>query len=156
MKRIPVRIGVALLAFFVGVVASTITLRLSADSHSPMSSQDEEWHRLYEAAGMSGDSTIRQAVYDRLLCANKAGVPDALPIEIQAVGWCQRADGTIHELLLNDTSEYGSFYRRITSSHSRWALENLDFVRTVGTGKKAKEYVATHQLPYLAANRFHP
>ena len=154
MKRISIRIGVALLAFFVGVVASTVRLRLSADSPSPMSSLDEEWHRLYEAAGMSGDGPIRQGVYDRLLCANKAGVPDALPIEIQSVGWCQRADGTIHQLLLNDTSEYGSFHRCITSSHSTWALEHLDFVRTVGTGKKAKEYGVTHEWPSVAPHTF--
>jgi hypothetical protein len=151
MKRIPVRIGVALLAFFVGVVASTIRSRFSADSLdsalSPMSSQDEEWHRLYEAAGMSGDSTLRTEVYDRLLCANKAGVPDAFPIDIEGTVGCQRVDGTIQQLLFDDTSEYGSFNRRITSSHSTWALENLDFVRTVCSGKKAKEYLANHEWP---------
>jgi hypothetical protein len=105
----------------------------------------DEWHRLYEAAGMSGDGEIRKEVSDRLLCANKAGVPDAWPLDKEGAVWCQRTDGTIHELLMNDTSEYGSFSSRITSSHSRWALENLDFVRTISNGKKAKEYVATHK-----------
>jgi hypothetical protein len=151
MKRISIRIGVALLAFFVGFVASTIRLRFSVGSSksafSPMSSRDEEWHRLYEAAGMSGDGTITKVVSDRLLCANKAGVPDAWPLEIERAVWCQRADGTIHQLLVNDTSEYGSFFRRITSSHSKWTLENLDFVRTISTAKKAKAYVATHEWP---------
>ena len=114
---------------------------------SRISSRDEEWHRLYEAAGMSGDGTIIKEVTDRLLCANKEGVPDAFPIAKDYALWCQRDDGTIHQLLFNDTCEYGSFYQRITSSHSTWALENLDFVRTVGTGKKAKEYVVTHDWP---------
>lgn len=153
MKRISLRLGVALLAFFVGFVASTIRSRFSSDSPrnatSPMSSRDEQWHRLYEAAGMSGDGTIRKEVNDRLLCANKAGVPDALPIDIQGAVWCQKADGTIQQLFMNDTSEYGSFYWHISSSHGTWSLENLDFVRTVSTAKKAKEYVATHQWPLI-------
>ena len=156
MKQISIRIGVALLAFFVGIVASTIRLRVSVGSpksaFSPMSSQDEEWHRLYEAAGMSGDGTIIKVVSDRLLCANRAGVPDAWPVDIECAVWCQKADGTIHQLLVNDTSEYGSFYRRITSSHSTWSLENLDFVRTITTGKKAKAYVVTHEWPSCKFN----
>ena len=151
MKQISIRIGVALLAFFVGFVASAIRSRFFVGSpksvFSTMSSRDEEWHRLYEAAGMSGDGTIIKEVSDRLLCANKAGVLDASPLDIEGAVWCQRADGTIHQLLVNDTSEYGSFFRRITSSHSTWALENLDFVRTISTGKKAKAYVATHEWP---------
>lgn len=151
MKGISIRIGVALLAFFVGFVASTIRLRFSVgtlkSAFSPTSSRDEEWHRLYEAAGMSGDGTMIKEVSDRLLCANKAGVPDAWPKDIECAVWCQRADGTIHQLLVNETSEYGSFFRRITSSHRTWTLENLDFVRTISTGKKAKAYVATHEWP---------
>jgi hypothetical protein len=151
MKQISIRIGVALLAFFIGFVASTIRLRLSVgnpqNAFSPVSFRDEEWHRLYEAAGMSGDGTIRQEVSDRLLCANKAGVPDAWPINIEGAVWCYRADRTSHQLMMNDTSEYGSFSKRITSSHSTWTRENLDFIRTVSTAKRAKAYVATHEWP---------
>lgn len=149
MKRISIRIGVAVLAFFVGSVASTIRLKFSEGSPesalSQMSARDEEWHRLYLAAGMSGDGTLMKEVSDRLLCANKQGVPDARPIDIQGEVWCQRIDGTTHQFLVNDTNDYGSFYRHIRSSHSRWTLENLDFARSISTAKKAKEYVATHE-----------
>jgi hypothetical protein len=152
MKPISVRIGVALLAFFLGVVASTIRSRIFAGSHesasSPASSRDEQWHRLYEAAGMSGDGAIRYLVDNRLLCTNMAGVPDAWPVEIKYTQWCRRADGSLRPLFINDTSEYGSYYRRITSSHSTWTRENLDFVRTISTGNKAKEYVTTHKWPF--------
>ncbi len=153
MKWISIRIGVALLAFFVTLVASTIRTSFSVDSpkttFSPMASRSEEWHRLYEAAGLSGDGAIRNEVSDRLFCANKAGVPDARRIEIEGALWCQRADGTIHQFLVNDSSEYGSFFKSITSSHSTWALENLDFVRTISNGKSAKDYVATHRWSLL-------
>lgn len=149
MKPISVRIGVALLAFFLGIVASTIRSRIFAGSHesasSPASSRDEQWHRLYEAAGLSGDGAIRHLVNNRLLCTNMAGVPDAWPVEIRYTQWCRRADGSLRPLVMDDTSEYGSYYRRITSSHSTWTRENLDFVRTISTGKEAKEYFATHQ-----------
>jgi hypothetical protein len=149
MKRISIRIGVAVLAFFVGCVASTVRLRFSVRSHkcafSPLSSRDEEWHRLYEAAGLSGDATIMKEVTDRLLCTNNAGVPDAWPVEGGAR--CQRSDGTIHQLFGNDTSEYGSFFKHIISSQNTWAIENLDFVRTISNGKKAKKYLATHEWP---------
>jgi hypothetical protein len=148
MKRISIRIGVAVLAFFVGFVASTVRLRFSAGSRksaSSFSSRDEEWHRLYEAAGLSGDATIMKEVSDRLLCTNNSGVPDAWPVEGGAR--CQRSDGTIHQLYGNDTTGYGSFFRRTISSQNTWAIENLDFVRTISTGKTAKEYVATHEWP---------
>ena len=150
MKRISVGIGVALLAFFVGVVASTVRQRLShKNAVSRVSATDEEWHRLYEAAGLSGDSDILKEVSDRLHCANKAGVPDAWPRDIDSELWCKRADGTLHQLLNDDTSEYGSFSKRITSSHSAWVQENLDFVATISTRETAKEYVATHEWPFF-------
>ena len=96
---------------------------------------------------MTGDAATLEEVSDRLLCANSSGIPDAWPVEIEARAWCRKADGTIHELLVNDTSEYGSFSRRINASHSSWTLQNLDFVRSVSTAKRAKEYVSTHAWP---------
>jgi hypothetical protein len=157
MKRISIRIGVALVAFFVGFVASTIRLRFSVGSpksaFSTMSSRDEEWHRLYEAAGMSGDGTIIKEVSDRLLCANKAGVPDASPLDIECAVWCQRADGTIHQLLVNDTSEYGSFFRRITSSHSTWALENLDFAEQSALGRRQRHTSLLMNGPHVSETK---
>ena len=75
----------------------------------PAVSLPDEWHSLNEAAGMSADGEIRKEVNDRLLCANKAGVPDAWPIDKEGAVWCRRVDGTIHELMVNDTNQYGSF-----------------------------------------------
>ena len=150
MKPISFRIGVALLAFFLGVVASTIRLRYftsrpeSACPH--MASRDEEWHRLYEAAGMSADADTRDRVNQRLFCANKEGISDAWRIDVEGALWCKRDDGTIHELIENETSEYGSYYRHITSTHSKWTVtpENLEFARQVSHTLPAKEYIAAH------------
>lgn len=151
MKRIYAGMAVALLTFCLGIAISTIlstSHREAACSSSILSwSPDEDWHRLYEAAGLSGDGAIIKEVNDRLLCANSAGVPDALFVEIEASVGCKKVDGSIYELRVNDTSEYGSFYRRITASHSSWTLRNLDFVRRISTAKRAREYVFTHEWP---------
>ncbi len=151
MKRICLGIAVAVATFVLGIATSTVWSRsqwdTSKSSCSPAPSRDEEWHRLYEAAGMTGDAATIEEVSDRLLCANSAGISDAWPVEIEARAWCRKADGTIHELLVNDTSEYGSFSRRIKVSHSSWTLQNLDFVRSVSTAKRAKEYVSSQAWP---------
>ena len=148
MKPISFRIGVALLAFFLGLVASTIRWKYFADPPksdcSHMSSRDEEWHRLFEAAGMSADADTREWVNKRLLCANKEGISDAGRIDVEGAVWCKRVDGTMHEVIENESSEYGSYYKHITSTHSTWALENLEFARQVSQTLPAKEYIAAH------------
>jgi hypothetical protein len=150
MKPISFRIGVALLAFFLGVVASTIRLRYftsrpeSACPH--MASRDEEWHRLFEAGGMSADADTREGVNRRLLCANKEGISDAVRIDLEDGVWCKRADGTMQQAIETESSEYGSYYRHITSTHSKWTVtpENLEFARQVSHTLPAKEYIAAH------------
>jgi len=151
MRRISMRFGVALLAFLTGFVVNTVRERYFAGSPkgvvSSFSSRDDEWHRFYEAALVSRDDAIMGRVRARLHCANRAGVPDAEPINIQGASWCQKADGTIHQLFGADTNEYGPYHFRITSSHSKWMGENLEFLLTIGTASKARAYLATHELP---------
>lgn len=157
MRRISLRIGVALLAFLTGFVVNTVRVRYFAGSPkgivSSFSSRDDEWHRFYEAAQVSRDDAIMRRVSERLFCANRAGVPDAEPRDRQDGLWCQKADGTIHQHIVVDTNEYGPFFARITSSHSKWMTENLEFLRTIGTATKARAYIATHELPSNEANR---
>lgn len=150
MKPISFRIGVALLAFFLGVVANTIRLKYFA--HPPQSacshtlSRDEEWHRVFEAAGMSGDADARDWVNKRLLCANREGISDAGRVDVEGEEWCKRADGTMHEVIEDESSEYGSYYKHITSTHSKWTVtpENLEFARQMSQTLPAKEYIAAH------------
>ena len=160
MKPISFRIGVALLAFFLGVVANTIRLKYYA--HPPENacshglSRDEEWHRLFEAAGMSADAETREWVNRRLFCANEEGISDAARIDLEDGVWCKRADGTLHEFTENDTSEYGSYYKHITSTHSTWAVKNLEFARQVSQTLPAKEYIAAHSRCLYSERRPNP
>ena len=160
MKPISFRIGVALLAFFLGLVANTIKLKYFPDlpkgDCSHMSSLDEEWHRLFEAGGMSADADTREGVNNRLRCANREGISDARRIDVEGAVWCKRADGTIHEVIEDETSEYGSYYKHITSTHSTWAVNNLEFARQVSQTLPAKEYIAAHSRCLYSERRPNP
>ena len=151
MTQTLVRIIIAALAFFLGVTSHAVWVRFHSQSSKivvrSMTSRAEEWHRLYEAAGMTGDAGIRNEVSDRLLCANSAGVPDAWPVEIEARSWCRKADGSIHELREIETSEYGSFSYGIKTSHRTWVLNNMDFVAGLSNARRAEEYVLRHKWP---------
>jgi cell division protein FtsL len=123
-----------------GQLLSSGTRTVSAEQ-----SREEEWHRLYEAAGMTGNSEVMKEVRDRLQCASSEGLPEAWPIDRNGRTWCQQKDGTIHEL--NSRSEYGRFERRVTATHSTWCLENLAFVRSVVQPQIARAYVYRHEWP---------
>jgi hypothetical protein len=148
VQQIFIRLAVLVFAFIIGLSAHA--LWRFPWHHSAVAetlSTEEKWHRLYEAALMTGDPSIRKEVSDRLLCVNREGVSDAFAIWRDDGSWCQKLDRTVHELRLIETSEYGSFGYCITSSHRLWAMRNLDFVRTVGTAKSARAYVRMHQWP---------
>jgi hypothetical protein len=101
---------------------------------------EDQWHRLYEAAGMTGDSEPRQHVFKRMQCTNKLGIADAVYIETNEGVACRRADKTIHQLHL---SEYGAYFKHITQTHHAWTLANLDFVRSVSSKRKAEAYLSS-------------
>ncbi len=148
MQRVLIKLAAAVFTFILVLSAYTLSSRLEshflADAQCPV---EERWHRLYEAALMSGATSLQEEVSDRLLCANREGMAEAWPIEIHGQSWCQKVDRSIHELRANETSEYCSFAQRITSSHRSWAMRNLDFVRSVGTAKSARAYVRSHEWP---------
>jgi hypothetical protein len=130
-----------------GQLLSSGTLTVSAEQ-----SRDEEWHRLYEAAGMTGDPQLISDVRDRLLCANRVGFPDAWPVDRDRRVWgrqgvvaCQKRNGTIHEL--NESSEYGQFERRVMKAHAAWTLQHLAFVTSVVQPQTARAYVYGHEWP---------
>jgi hypothetical protein len=149
MRRLFIRLASAALAFLLGVAANAVwTSSLQRSKNEIKTTKlTEEWHRLFEAAGMTGDAETIAAVNGRLLCANSTGIPDAWPVEIEARKWCSKTDGSIHELGMNHTSEYGSFHKAITTSHRVWALQNLDFVSTMSTARSARQYLFDHEWP---------
>ncbi len=59
-------------------------------------SLDDEWHRLYEAAAMSGDDEVFKDVSRALMCANPIGIPGGKLIEYDDTTYCHYLDGSRH------------------------------------------------------------
>ena len=149
LQKISNSIAVLLVAFLLGVLSSAIVSRhrksRESVARSPIQDRSDEWHRLFEAAGMTGDGDIIAEVRNRLLCTNREGETIGVKIDIDLNSWCRLDDGT-----LKDLSQYignGSFSDQILKSHSDWSLHNLDFLKSVDSGVKARQYVREHRWP---------
>jgi hypothetical protein len=147
MRRLVVKIGVALLTFSAGVVLNNVITTLEDESKRSVSDQEisieDQWHRLYEAAAMSDDkSGALREVSNRLLCTNRKGLADAVYIEDNGHILCRRDDGSLHQAGWGD---YGLFYHQIKDSHYDWSINNVNFLRTISSVEKARRYVRNHR-----------
>ncbi len=148
LRKVSTSTVVLLFAFLLGVLSSAFVSRQrvirQSEQRSPIQVRSDEWHRLYEAAGMTGDGDIIAQVRNRLLCTNREGETIGVKIDIDLTSWCRLDDGT-----LKDLNQYtpGSFSDHILKSHSDWSLRNLDFLKSVGSGVKARQYVREHRWP---------
>ena len=149
LHKISTSVAVIFIAFLLGVVSSAIVSRQRETGTfrelSPIELRSEQWHRLYEAAGMTGDGEIIAEVRDRLLCTNREGKSVGVKIDIDANSWCRLDNGDIREL--TQYTEYGAFSDQILKSHFEWSLRNLDFLKSVDSGEKARQYVKRHHCP---------
>ena len=160
MRKAFLNLAVLALTFLTGFSAHMVWSRSQllsplTRSVSAEQSREEEWHRLYEAAGMTGDPQLIREVSDRLLCANRVGFPDAWPVAQDGrvlgeantgfVG-CQQRNRMIHELNWSN-GEYGPFENRVMKMHAAWTLQNLAFVRSVAQPQIARAYVYRHEWP---------
>ncbi|HVG32298.1 MAG TPA: hypothetical protein VM911_04430 [Pyrinomonadaceae bacterium] len=152
MRYFTLRLAALLLSFGLGLVFN-VTWRLASGSYyavdekllSPVSQlREDEWHRLYEAAGMTGNRAIYESVRDELMCTNADGISDARPVEINMRGWCKRADGTVYEIN-SINGLYGRFNEKIMREHQSWALKNLSFVNSISTPRRARAYLIEHR-----------
>ena len=137
-----------IVAFLLGVLSSSIGSRLmvsrKSEPASPIEIRVEQWHRLYEAAGMTGDSEVSAEVINRLICTDRSGESPGVMVFIKRRSWCRLDDGRMKEF---DGNEYGSFSERILKSHLDWSFKNLDFVESVGSAAKARQYIREHRWP---------
>src|SRR5215468_3514446 len=142
-------LAVVFITFLLGVVSSAIVSRQQETrmftKMSPIEVRSEQWHRLYEAAGMTGDGEIIAEVRDRLLCTNRQGESVGVKIDIEANSWCRLDNGDIKELA--QSTDFGAFSDQILKSHFEWSLRNLDFLKSVDSGQKARQYVKQHRCP---------
>ena len=144
MWRLALRPALSLLAFLVGLAAHAAlaggdpSLALADQVPGVERAREHEWHKLYEAAGMSGDADLQRLVYERLACMRPDGTAEARLLE-PAGGErvCEEGGGGVYLA--------GGTFDRFAGEHLGWSLKNLSFVREVGTARRAREYVNSHR-----------
>jgi len=138
------RVLVAVLAFGFGLLTQAVVANLNLtpdeDISPVLAERENELHKLYEAAGMTGDMDLQSAWQKELECLGEDGLLDALPVDRDGEMWCVRRDGTEYR-----TNRKG--FDDFMSKHAQWSVNNLSFLEEVGTAKKARQYVAHHPSP---------
>jgi hypothetical protein len=144
MRKLAPRFIALAVAFLVGIGLFTL-LKIQTTPEATLS-LDDQWHRLYEAAGMSGDDEVFQQVTKSLMCADPYGVPAGSLVEHHdGISLCVRTNGSSHEFRPAFDGIYDSYLQRITKSHVKWSVDNIEFVRSVSTRKKALAYYQQHR-----------
>ena len=82
----------------------------SSSSSAASSLSDDEKHKLYQAAGMTGDAVVMRRV------SVKLG-------------------------LMNDDYTPGDNFRQFVIEHASWAVDNQEFIQSINTEEKAREYL---------------
>jgi hypothetical protein len=144
MWRLALRPALLIFAFLIGFAAHAAlvggdpSLAL-ADQVPPVErAREHEWHKLYEAAGMSGDADLQRLVYARLACMRPDGTAEArLPEPAGGEAVCEERGGGVYP-------PDGTF-DRFAREHLEWSLKNLSFVREVSTAERARDYVNSHR-----------
>jgi hypothetical protein len=86
----------------------------SSSSTSPSSMSDDDQHKLYYAAGMTGEGEVVRRVSVKL------------------------------GLINDDFTPTGDKYEKFVADHVGWLMRNGDFVRSINTREKARAYVNEH------------
>jgi hypothetical protein len=137
--------AVAVFTFAIGVIShSAFQLReKNLTDIVPVSQlRQDELHRLYEAAGMSGDSLLRSAVDDRFLCMGWDDSLDARLVRNDTETYCVERDGSIRPQVFKD--DHKNPFDVLLKSHISWSIKNLEFVESVKSPLEARKYVETH------------
>ena len=105
--------------------------------------QEDEWHRLFEAANMSGDDFLKKEVEGRLMCMGRDHSLQSRMVEDGQVTMCFDVDGTVRPLAIvkNQNS-----WDVVLHNHERWVSKNLDFVRYVSHSKFAASMYVKNRL----------
>jgi hypothetical protein len=147
MRQLTLKLGIAVLTFSVGLVAYAAKVFVSAPADEltiPVAQfQEEEWHKLYEAAGMTGDPVTLRLVREKLMCTDIDGISNARMVALADSMRCERFDRTTYQYN-RFVGPYGPFDDKIMNSHRLWCLRHLRFMKTLTPAPKARMYVSSH------------
>ena len=146
IRKIAKYAAVSIVGFLIGLTVNFIfsapVQRRESRPTLAVAARIDEWHRLYEAAGMTGDGDIIKQVGDRMACANDAGETKGVLVTIDQELFCRTSDGDIQLTIYP-----GSLWQQIRESHLSWSLKNSEFVASVANPEAAREYLRQHQWP---------
>lgn len=135
LKKTGTRLAALLTAFVIGITTYNVgqTPTVLTDIPTAAAQREDDLHRLYEAAMLSGDSGLRGGITFRLNCVN---VDDSLEIRFVHVRpslECEKA-----------REDLESGLSILLKSHALWARQNMTFIREMSTAEKARAYVIAH------------
>jgi hypothetical protein len=135
-------ITVALAGFATGVLSSNLFFRTAnLNDMAPVATlESDEWHRLFEAAYMSGDDRLRDEALGRLQCIGDDHSLTLRRIQVDSDLVCVDFNGKGTRLRFQEDNVFSN----ITKTHVAWSLKHLDFVRSVIDRRSAKAYVRSH------------
>lgn len=145
MLRVALLFAVSLLSFAIGVLTHRVTLTFSScvDQEQMVSVaelREDDWHRLYEAAMLSGDENIRSEMDRRSSCMGSDLLLDAwLVVEVGANAYCVKRGGNLNVHLGRLP---GKFYYALLDQHHKWTLRNIAFLKEISTPQKARAYLS--------------
>ena len=146
MIRVALLFAVALLTFGIGVLTHRVTLNISSwcldreQMFSAAELREDDWHRFYEAAMLSGDENIRSEMHSRSSCMGSDLLLDAwLVVEVGANAYCvKRGENlNVHLGRLPD-----KFHYVLLKQHHKWTLRNIAFLKEINTPQKARAYLS--------------
>lgn len=147
MRQLTLKLSIAVLTFSLSLVLDAVRAFVSAPDDEltiPVAQlQEEEWHKLYEAAGMTGDPVTLRLVRERLMCTDIDGISNARMVTLVDSMRCERFDRTIYQYN-RFVGPYGPFDEKIMNTHRLWCLRHLRFVKTLAPAPKARMYVSSH------------
>jgi hypothetical protein len=145
MIRFALQLGVALLAFAIGLLAHKATLMFPFEyldqeqMFSVAELSEDDWHKLYEAAMVSSDESIRSELHSRSMCMGPDHLLDAWLVEVDATTYCVKRGGNLNERLARLP---GKFHYALLHQHHQWTLRNIAFLEEINTPQKARAYLS--------------
>jgi len=140
--RYLIYISVALVTFFIGVL---LVRAFEPNEITPIAqSQDDDLHKLYEAASMLGNDELRNEVLDRFQCLSTENYLNARMVTTEWTVYCVNSKREYSLAYIQHDSDY----EKLRRSHGEWTWRNIEFLKSISSKNKARQYVIAHLPEY--------
>lgn len=138
LVRYAIFISVAVVTFLVGVF---VHRAFEPGEIAPVGQlQEDNLHKLFEAAGMLGTDDLHTEVLHRLMCVEADNDLNKRLVRMESQLYCMDAAGELTLLTVKKDSPFD----RLSKEHVQWSSRNFEFIKSVARKSSAREYVITH------------